>query len=59
MPRALGVLLAIAGVGYVVDTFAELLTADYSINISAVTFIGEALFLLWLLVIGRTIELGA
>lgn len=59
VPRAIGVLLAIAGVGYLVDTFAERLTADYSISISAVTFIGEALFLLWLLVRGRTIVLDA
>lgn len=59
VPRALGVLLAVAGVGYLVDTFAALLMTDYSISLSAVTFIGEALFLVWLLVKGRTIVLDA
>jgi hypothetical protein len=59
VPRWLGVLLAVAGVGYLIDTFAELLMTDYSISVSAVTFIGEALFLLWLLVKGRTIVLDA
>jgi hypothetical protein len=59
VPRALGALLAVAGVGYLVDTFAGLLVTDYSISISAVTFIGEALFLLWLLVKGRTVALDA
>jgi hypothetical protein len=59
VPRALGVLLAVAGVGYLVDTFAGLLLTDYPISVSAVTFIGEALFLLWLLVKGRKITLNA
>jgi hypothetical protein len=59
VPRALGVLLVVAGVGYLVDTFAELVVRDYSINVSAVTFIGEALLLLWLLVKGRNIALDA
>jgi hypothetical protein len=57
VPRALGALLAVAGVGYLIDTFAALLVPGYSISISAVTFIGEALFLLWLLVKGRTVAL--
>ena len=55
-PRGLGVLLAVAGVGYLVDSFGGILSNTYSVNVSAVTFVGEALFLVWLLVKGRRIS---
>jgi hypothetical protein len=58
-PRVLGVLLAIAGVGYLVDSFAGIFSSSYSVNVSSVTFIGEALFLVWLMVKGRRITLPA
>jgi len=57
VPRVLGVLLAVAGGGYLVGSFSGLLVAGYSGNVSAVTFIGEALFTLWLLVKGRNTAL--
>ena len=50
----LGVLLVIAGLGYLVDSFAGLLVASYPTNVAAFTF-GEPLLLLWLWVKGRTI----
>jgi hypothetical protein len=56
VPRVLGLLLAVAGVGYLVDTFAGLILTDSPISVSAVTFIGEAVFLLWLLVKGRNLS---
>jgi hypothetical protein len=57
VPRVLGVLLVIAGGGYLVDSFSGLLVAGYSVNVAAVTFVGEALFMLWLLLKGRNVTL--
>ena len=57
VPRVLGVLLVIAGGGYLVDSFGRLLVTGYSVNVAAVTFIGEALFMLWLLLKGRKVTL--
>jgi Domain of unknown function (DUF4386) len=56
-PRVLGGLLAIAGAGYLVDSFGGIFFDGYSVNVSAVTFIGEALLLVWLLVNGRRVTL--
>ena len=55
VPRVLGVLLVIAGAGYLVDSFAGIFVANYAVNIAAVTFIGEALLMVWLLVKGRKV----
>jgi hypothetical protein len=57
MPKVLGVLLVIAGVGYAFDSFASVLTAGSPITISGVTFLGEFLLGLWLLIRGRRISL--
>ena len=54
-PKILGVLVAIAGAGYLVDSFGALLFSDYAISVSAVTFVGEFLLMVWLLFKGRTI----
>jgi hypothetical protein len=59
VPRALGVLLVIAGGGYLVDSFGGLLVASYTLSVAAFTFIGEALLMVWLLVKGRTVTLPA
>jgi Domain of unknown function (DUF4386) len=58
-PRVLGVLLVIAGAGYLVDSLGGIFSNTYSVNVSSVTFIGEALLLVWLLVKGRRITLPA
>jgi len=47
-PRFLGVLVAIAGGGYLFDSFGTILVADYALSIGAFTFIGEALLIFWL-----------
>ena len=52
IPRILGVLLIIAGFGYLIDSFAEFLLPNYDLTISMFTFIGEVLLLLWLLIKG-------
>ena len=49
IPRWLGALLAIAGLGYLVDSFGLFLIPGYSISIGAYTFIGELVLIFWLL----------
>jgi hypothetical protein len=56
-PKLLGALVAIAGAGYLTDSFGALLFSDYAISVSAVTFVGEFLLMVWLLYKGRTIRL--
>lgn len=52
-PRALGVLLTIAGFGYLFDSLAVVLIGDGAPMISTFTFLGEVLLALWLLIRGR------
>jgi hypothetical protein len=54
-PKLLGVLVAIAGAGYLTDSFGTLLVSAYATSASAVTFVGEFLLMVWLLDKGRTI----
>jgi Domain of unknown function (DUF4386) len=53
VPSLLGVLLVVAGLGYVVDSLAAVLADGAWTEISSFTFVGEFLFALWLLVPGR------
>jgi hypothetical protein len=55
--KTIGVLLAIAGLGYLVDGFGTVLVPDYSLNVGQVTFIGEAVLIFWLLIKGRRLTL--
>jgi hypothetical protein len=55
IPRILGVLLLVAGLGYMIDSFAIFLLPNHEATIAQVTFIGELLFLLWLLFKGGKI----
>jgi len=48
-PRFLGVLVVVAGGGYLADTFARILVPDFEFRISLFTFVGEALLIFWLL----------
>ena len=48
-PRFLGVLIVIAGLGYLADTFVRILAPDIGFTFSLFTFIGEALLILWML----------
>ena len=42
VPRLLGVLLVIAGGGYLIDSITGLLSTSYTASVSSFTFIGEA-----------------
>lgn len=60
VPRPLGVLLGLAGAGYLVDTFSFLLIPDYDGSASPIVLapalIAEIWFALWLLTKGRRLE---
>ena len=55
-PWLLGVLLAIAGLGYVVDSFAAVLYGESWTDVSNFTFLGEFLLALWLVIFGRRLR---
>jgi hypothetical protein len=52
VPRVLGVLLVVAGVGYLVDFMVFFLLPNYIVSVSMFTFIGEIIFAFWLLIKG-------
>lgn len=47
-PKFLGVLVIVAGVGYLFDSFGTILVPDYTLSIGTFTFVGEALLIIWL-----------
>ena len=57
VPALLGVLVAISGVGYAFDSVGRTLT-ESPFEISMVTFIGEFLLGVWLLIRGRRMTVG-
>jgi hypothetical protein len=58
VPKLLGVLLAIAGFGYVFDTVVRALVRGSESDVSAVTGMGEFVFALWLVIRGRRITVS-
>lgn len=48
-PRFLGALIAVAGAGYLFDSFGTILVPDYGLTVGAFTFLGEVLLIFWLL----------
>lgn len=55
VPRVLGVLLALAGLGYLVDSLGTFLSSGYSAEVAVFTGVGELLLMIWLLAKGRNI----
>jgi hypothetical protein len=49
MPRVLGILIAVAGIGYLIDGVCTVLIADYSPTVSTVTFVGEVALIVWMI----------
>jgi hypothetical protein len=49
IPRILGILLIVAGVGYLIEYFGKSLFPGFDVPISVVTGWGELLFMFWLL----------
>lgn len=58
VPKLLGVLLGVAGFGYVFDSFVAVLSSNPSIEVATFTFVGEFLLALWLVIRGRRLTLG-
>ena len=56
IPRILGVLLIIAGIGYLIDSVTFFLFPNFDVTISLFTIWGELLFALWLLFRGVDVE---
>ncbi|MET7969823.1 DUF4386 family protein [Micromonospora sp. NPDC005305] len=50
VPTWVAVLVAIAGVGYLTDSIGALVSTKYAIQVAAVTFVGEVVLMVWLLV---------
>lgn len=48
-PKILGILVVIASVGYLLDSFGKFLLPKYNFTIAMYTFIGEVLLIFWLL----------
>ena len=59
VPRLLGVLLVIAGAGYVFDSIASTVLASPPGSVATVTFIGEFLLAVWLVARGRRVSVEA
>jgi hypothetical protein len=51
-PRIIGVLLVLAGLGYLVDKIGSVLVSGYALEISRFSFVGEAVLIFWLLIKG-------
>lgn len=58
VPRVLGVLLAIDGLSYVVDTFGNVLSHGQWTDTATFTFIGEFLLAPWLVIRSRRLTAG-
>jgi hypothetical protein len=56
VPKLIGALLIIAGLGYVFDSVAGLLFPDLGFSISMITFVGELLLALWLVYKGMSVK---
>ncbi|WP_100444743.1 DUF4386 domain-containing protein [Glycomyces xiaoerkulensis] len=52
MPKILGLLLAVAAAGYLVDGFGTIVVRDYGLDLAMYTFLGEIVLLIWLLAKG-------
>jgi len=55
VPRVLGALLALAGLGYLVDSLGAFLSSGYSTEVAVFTGVGELVLMIWLLTKGRNI----
>ena len=53
MAKVFGILLTIAGLGYLVDGFGFVLAQDSAISLGQFTFVGEVVFIFWLIIRGR------
>ncbi len=50
LPRYVGILLGISGIGYLLDSLGKILSAEYAISIASFTFFGEVVLMVWLFI---------
>ena len=58
MAKVFGILLAVAGLGYVVDGFVAVLVSGDTPSIAQYTFVGEVALIFWLLIKGRQLTVS-
>lgn len=56
VPKAIGILVVIAGLGYLVDSFALVLVSGYPFSVGAFAFVGEVALIFWLLIKGGRVS---
>jgi hypothetical protein len=56
IPKIVGVLLIIAGLGYLLSNLKPFLFPEITLNFAEYTFYGELIFMLWLLIKGARIQ---
>jgi len=56
LPKAIGLLLLVAGCGYLVDSALFFVAPEFGITFSEFTFLGELLITLWLLIKGVNVD---
>jgi hypothetical protein len=56
IPKIFGILLIVAGLGNVTDSFGKFLFSGYNISVSQFTFIGELALIFWLLIKGVKVQ---
>jgi hypothetical protein len=56
VPRAIGLVLVAAGLGWVISIWGPLVAPGASLEVVGVTVVGELIFMLWLLIRGRKLE---
>jgi hypothetical protein len=56
LPKVIGILLIVAGMGYLIDFTLFFLVPDVTLNVSNFTFIGEVALIFWLLIRGVNVE---
>lgn len=52
IPKTIGILLMVAGSGYLIDSFGYFLSTNYNLSIASFTFTGELILIFWLLIRG-------
>lgn len=53
VPKVFGILLAIAGIGYLADAIGMAFVPDFSAVFAQFMFVGEVVIIFWLLIVGR------
>jgi len=56
IPKLLGIILLITGVGYLLTTVQPYLFPNFSVDFAKYTFYGELIFMLWLLIKGSRLK---